>query len=100
MLEASLADKINMSFLETSGHHLPDEFINMLLGLSFAPGGRASIKDETLHKGWSMIWLSLLYESQRASKIKREKDMAAAEENRSYNEQICIKRDTLPSEST
>ena len=43
MLEASLADTINMTGLYTSGHHLPDEFIKILLGISLAPGGRAQI---------------------------------------------------------
>ena len=51
MLEASLADTINMTGLETSGHHIPDEFISVLLGLSLEPGGRAQITYKTLHKG-------------------------------------------------
>ena len=55
ILEASLADKINMTGLETSGNHLPYEFINVLLGLSLVPGGWAQITYETLHKGWSTL---------------------------------------------
>ena len=41
MLELSLSDTINMTVLETSGHHISDEFIKMLLGLSLASGGRS-----------------------------------------------------------
>ena len=55
MLESSLLDTKNMTGLETSGNNLPDEFINMLMGIIFAPGGQSQITDETLHKGWSML---------------------------------------------
>ena len=56
MLEASLSDTINMTILDTSGHHLPYEFINIFLGIRFAPGGQAQITYETLHKVWIVIW--------------------------------------------
>ena len=38
MLESSREDKINMTILETSEHHLPDEFIKKLFGISLALG--------------------------------------------------------------
>ena len=63
MLEASLEDTINMTELETSGLHLPDGFINMLLGLSLASGGRAQITYETLHKVWIILLCSFLYKT-------------------------------------
>ena len=43
MLESATEDKIKMTGLETRGHHLTDEFINIFLGLSLAPGGRSQI---------------------------------------------------------
>ena len=52
MLDAFLADTINMTILEKSGHNLADEFIEMLLVLSLPPGGRYQIKYETLHMRW------------------------------------------------
>ena len=76
MLESSLADTINMLGLEKSGHHLPDKFIKMLLGLSLVQGGREQITYEILHKGWSILWCLFLDESRRAPKRYREEDMA------------------------
>ena len=71
MLEALLADTIKMDVLDTSGHHIPGEFIRMLLGLSFAAGGRAQITYETLHKVCNIPWSAFLYASQRVYKIER-----------------------------
>ena len=72
MLEASLEDTINMTGLETIGNHLPDEFINIPLGLSLEPEGREKITYETLHKGWGMIWCLLLDATERAYEIERD----------------------------
>ena len=55
MLEASLAETINMTGLDMSGHHLLDEFIMMILGLSLVPGGRAQITYAEIHNGWVML---------------------------------------------
>ena len=41
--EESLEDTIKTTVLETSGNHIPDKFINMLLGLRLDPGGREKI---------------------------------------------------------
>ena len=60
MIEASLDDTINMTGLETSGNHIPDEFIKMLLGIILETGGRAQITYEIIHKGWNSLWCSLL----------------------------------------
>ena len=68
MLEAYLADTINMTGLYTSENHHPDEFIKMLLGLSLAPGGRAQITNETIHKVCSILWYLFLDAKQCASK--------------------------------
>ena len=79
MLEASLEDTINMTGLDTSEHHLTNEFINMLLGLSLAKGGRVQIKYETHYKVWIMIWCCFIDASQRASEREMEADMATSE---------------------
>ena len=50
-----------MDGLETSGHHLSDEFIKMLLGLILEPGGRAQVTYENFHKKWSIVWCSYQY---------------------------------------
>ena len=75
VLESFLADTINMDILETSRHHLPGELIRMLLGQSFATGGREQIKYETLHKVWNIPWCAFLYVSKCVYKREREADM-------------------------
>ena len=44
-----------MTILKTIEHHLQDEFINIILGLSFDPGVRDKIPYETLHNVWSIL---------------------------------------------
>ena len=60
VLEDILTYTINMTGLDTSGHHLPDKFINVILGFSLAQGGQAQITYETLHKVWSILCFYLL----------------------------------------
>ena len=86
--------------MDTIGHHLEDEFIKMLLVPRLAPRGQAQIIYKTLHKGWSMPWCSFLYATKCESERKREADMAAIEGYNSFDEQIRLKRDPLPLEST
>ena len=60
MLESALEENINTTGLETSGHHLADESIEIILGQSVSPGGWSQITYKTPHKGWSVIWCYLL----------------------------------------
>ena len=83
MLEESLSDTINITGLKKGRSHVPDEFINMILGLSLVPGGRAQITYETLHKGWSMLWLYFLYATHSTSELERGVDMSETEVNHS-----------------
>ena len=71
MLEAYTLDTIKTTGLETSGHHLPDEFIIILLVLSLTSGGRVHIQYESLHKGWNLLGLSFPYATKRESKRER-----------------------------
>ena len=79
MLEAYIADTINMTGLETSGNSLPDEFINILLEISLGPGCRAKITYETFHKLWRTMLCSFIYATQHASERKRGADMSGRE---------------------
>ena len=100
MLEASLADTINMTGLDTSLHHPADEFIKIILWLSLVPGLRAKITNGTLHKLWIMIWCSFLDITQCGSEIDREADMVVTEVNISYDEYRWLKKDPPPPEET
>ena len=100
MLPESRADTINMNGLEKSGHHIPDEFIKIILVLILAPRYRAQITYKTLHKGWIMLWWYFLYLTQRASEIEREADVSEKKGNCSYNEQRQLNRYPPPQEVT
>ena len=60
ILEESPADTIKITGLWTSAHHLTDEYIKILFGISLALGGREKVTCKTFHRGWSMLWCSFL----------------------------------------
>ena len=81
MLKASIEDTINMTGLETSGQHLEDKFIKIILGLCLAPGGQEKKTYGTLHKGWIMLWWSFIDSSLCASELDWEEYMSETEVN-------------------